>query len=75
MRNVTAVPPSLPVMAGPLLFAPTALADLGCQRLGRRQLLGSRLDVCREVPHVRAVGPALLVGWIATLVAFVLAVV
>ncbi len=53
---------------------PTALSCLRCQLLGRRKLLCSMVDVCRSVPHVYAVGPVLLVGWLVTMVAFVIAV-
>lgn len=39
------------------------------------KLLGSRADGFRELPHSFALGPLMLLGWLATLVAFVLAVV
>jgi hypothetical protein len=63
-----------PIVAGAPLIAPTALDCLGCQLLGRRKLLCSRADACREMPHVSALGPVLLVGWLAMLVAFIVAV-
>jgi hypothetical protein len=40
--------------------------------LGRRKLLCSRKDTCAELPVVFPLGPALLAGWLATVVAFVL---
>jgi len=64
---------SLPLAAGPPLVAPNALACLRCQLLGRRKMLCSRADACKEIPHVFALGPVLLAGWIATILAFVLA--
>ena len=39
------------------------------------KLLGSRADGFRELPHSFALGPLMLLGWLATVVAFVLAVV
>ncbi|BDG10052.1 hypothetical protein AMPC_31650 [Anaeromyxobacter paludicola] len=53
---------------------PTALSCLRCQLLGRRRLLCTRVDACRTVPHVYAVGPILLAGWLVTLAAFLFAV-
>jgi hypothetical protein len=54
--------------------APDALQCLRCQLLGRRRLLCSRGDICRELPHVYPLGPILLAGWLVTAVAFVIAV-
>jgi hypothetical protein len=65
---------SFPLAAAPPLVAPSALACLRCQLLGRRKLLCSRADACKEIPHVFALGPILLAGWIATILAFVLAI-
>lgn len=52
---------------------PTPLACLRCQLVGRRQLLCSKADACRELPLVFALGPLLLAGWAALAVAFFLA--
>jgi hypothetical protein len=65
----------LPLVTDPPLPAPTTLSCLNCQLLGRRRLLCSRADACREIPHSFALGPLMLLGWMATLVAFILAVV
>jgi hypothetical protein len=72
--NALGAPSSLPLAAGPALVAPNALACLRCQLLGRRKLMCSRADACKEIPHVFALGPILLAGWIATILAFVLAI-
>ena len=53
---------------------PTPLSCLRCQLLGRRKLLCAKEDACRETRHVSAFGPVLLAGWLATLVAFFVAV-
>jgi hypothetical protein len=53
--------------------APTSLDCLRCQLLGRRRLLCAKEDECRSVPHAFWVGPALLAGWAATALWFVLA--
>ncbi len=53
---------------------PTALMCLQCQLIGRRRLMCSRRDECRSIPHMFILGPVLLVGWIATVVTFILAV-
>ncbi len=52
---------------------PTTLSCLRCQVLGRRRLLCSRADACREAPLFLPLGPLLLLGWLVTAVAFVLA--
>jgi hypothetical protein len=44
---------------------PTPLACLRCQLVGRRRLLCSKADACKELPLVFAVGPLLLGGWFA----------
>jgi hypothetical protein len=51
---------------------PTALSCLRCQLLGRRRLLCSKVDACKEIPAVFPLGPLMLAGWIGTVVAFVL---
>jgi hypothetical protein len=51
---------------------PTVMSCLRCQLLGRRRLLCSRKDACSELPVVFPLGPVLLAGWLATVVAFVL---
>ncbi len=53
---------------------PTTLSCLRCQLLGRRRMLCSRADTCREVPMFLPLGPLLLLGWLVTAIAFVLAV-
>jgi hypothetical protein len=53
---------------------PTAMSCLRCQLLGRRKLLCSRKDACSELPVVFPLGPALLAGWVATVIAFVVSV-
>lgn len=55
-------------------IAPTALSCLRCQLLGRRRLLCSKVDACRELPHRYALGPILMVAWLVTVIAFVIAV-
>lgn len=54
--------------------APTRMACLQCQLIGRRKLTCSKADVCKELPHTFLLGPVLLVGWAATVVLFFLAV-
>jgi hypothetical protein len=46
------------------------LACLQCQLTGRRKLTCTRKDVCRELPLAFFLGPALLVAWLGTAVAF-----
>jgi hypothetical protein len=60
---------SLPISQG-VRAAPTPLACLRCQLLGRRKLTCSMVDACKDLPHVYAMGPALMVGWLATTVLF-----
>ncbi|BDG04780.1 hypothetical protein [Anaeromyxobacter oryzae] len=69
-----AVPVSLPIAGERPLVAPTALSCLQCQLLGRRKLTCSSVATCTAVPHVFALGPVLLLGWVATMVAFFLAI-
>jgi hypothetical protein len=73
MKNPAAAS-ALPVVGTASLVAPSTLACLNCQLLGRRKLLCSRADACKELPHFFALGPVLLAAWLATLVAFVIAV-
>jgi hypothetical protein len=75
MTKPIAIPSSFfPIVAGAPLVAPTALDCLRCQLLGRRKMLCSRGDVCSETPHVGALGPVLLVSWLAIVVAFIVTV-
>jgi hypothetical protein len=53
---------------------PTTRSCLQCQLLGRRKLLCSRKDACADLPVVFPLGPMLLAGWLATVVAFVMVV-
>jgi hypothetical protein len=53
--------------------APTMLACLQCQLIGRRRMLCSKVDSCAELPHAFALGPILLAGWLFTAVAFIVA--
>ncbi len=50
---------------------PTQLTCLRCQLIGRRRLLCARANDCKDLPHVFLLGPVLLGGWIATVIAFV----
>jgi hypothetical protein len=50
---------------------PTMVSCLNCQLLGRRKLLCSKKDVCKELPIAFPLGPLMLVGWLGTVVAFV----
>jgi hypothetical protein len=54
--------------------APTAIACLQCQLIGKRRLTCSKVDACSELPHSFLVGPLLLGAWLVTTIAFVLAV-
>jgi hypothetical protein len=63
-----------PVAPTKRLKEPTALGCLQCQLIGRRRLLCSRVDQCKEIPHVNALGPVLLVAWLVVLVAFFVAI-
>ncbi len=58
---------------GPILApsAPTRIDCLQCQLTGHRRLTCSKADICKELPHNFYVGPALLVGWAATVALFV----
>jgi hypothetical protein len=53
---------------------PTPLACLRCQLVGRRSLTCTRADACKELPHSFALGPLLLASWLATVIAFAIAV-
>lgn len=53
---------------------PGALSCLHCQLMGRRNMLCSRRDQCKDLPLAFGLGPLLLLGWAATVVAFILAV-
>lgn len=53
--------------------APTVVACLQCQLIGRRRMLCSKVDSCAELPHVFELGPILLAGWFFTAVAFIVA--
>lgn len=53
--------------------APTAWTCLHCQLVGHRKLLCSRVDACKELPHSFALGPVLMAAWLATAIAFVVA--
>jgi hypothetical protein len=50
---------------------PTMMSCLNCQLLGRRKLLCSKKDVCKELPIAFRLGPLMLVGRLGTVVAFV----
>lgn len=65
-----------PLRALPLADAPppTAIRCLKCQLLGRRRLTCSKADACAELPQTFALGPLLLAAWLATAIAFVVAV-
>ncbi len=60
----------LPIAGERPRVVPTALSCLQCQLLGRRKLSCSSVVACKAVPHVFALGPVLLLGWVATAVAF-----
>lgn len=62
---------ALPIAGAP---PPTAIMCLKCQLLGRPRLTCSKADVCAELPRTFAVGPILLAAWLATAIAFVVAV-
>jgi hypothetical protein len=51
--------------------APTGLDCLRCQLLGRRRLLCSRADACKEIPHAGALGVVILVGLLAGFAGFI----
>lgn len=53
--------------------SPGTLQCLRCQLLGRRRLLCSRADLCRELPRDHLLGPLLLAGWLVTAAAFFVA--
>ncbi|HET6412045.1 MAG TPA: hypothetical protein VFG53_08290 [Anaeromyxobacter sp.] len=73
-RNDIPVKLSLPIATKRPLEDPTALDCLRCHLIGRRKLACARVDQCKEIPHVSALGPALLAGWLAMLVAFIIAI-
>jgi hypothetical protein len=64
----------LDVLQSQTLTAPTAIACLRCQLIGKRRLTCSKAHVCAELPQSFALGPILLAAWAATAVAFVIAV-
>jgi hypothetical protein len=66
---------SLPVAPTKRLKEPTALDCLQCRLIGHRKLLCSRVDQCKELPHVNALGPVLLLAWLAVLVALFVAII
>jgi hypothetical protein len=72
--HAIAVKSSLPVAPTKRLKEPTALDCLQCQLIGHRRLLCSRVDQCKEITHVNALGPVLLLGWVVMAVAFVIAI-
>jgi hypothetical protein len=75
MTNSTATLASLPTFqARGKLVAPTGLDCLRCQLLGRRRLLCSRADTCKEIPHAGALGAVILVGLLAGLVGFIVSI-
>ncbi len=53
---------------------PTAMTCLQCQLLGHRKLTCSKAELCAELPQSFAIGPLLLAAWLATAIAFVVAV-
>lgn len=53
---------------------PTRMSCLNCQLLGRRKLLCSKKDVCKDLPIAFPLAPLMLVGWLGTVVAFVFSV-
>ena len=55
-------------------IVPTSMTCLRCQLLGRRRLVCTKADACKELPLTFALGPILLVGWIVTAIAFFVAV-
>ena len=72
--HAIAVKSSLPFAPTKRLKEPTALDCLQCQLIGHRRLLCSRVDQCKELPHVNALGPVLLLGWVVMAVAFFIAI-
>jgi hypothetical protein len=74
----TSLPVKPPDLGGteirPALMAPTALACLHCQLIGRRRLICARADACKDLPLVFPLGPLLLAAWLATAIAFVVAI-
>jgi hypothetical protein len=54
--------------------APTALACLRCLLIVRRRLICARADACKDLPLVFPFGPLLLAAWLATAIAFVVAI-
>ncbi len=53
---------------------PTRLDCLRCQLLGRRRLVCSRADECKEIPHNFFLGPVLLGAWLLTAIGFVVSI-
>lgn len=52
---------------------PRRLTCLRCQLTGHRNLLCSKVDLCKDLPHSYWVGPTLLAAWALTAVAFIMA--
>ncbi len=82
-ETLPAAPPRRPLLGrGAVLRAlpssdappPTAMKCLQCQLLGRRRLTCSKAEACAELPQSFAIGPILLAAWLATAIAFVVAV-
>jgi hypothetical protein len=73
-KAAAATPAPLPIAHGRALRPPTALNCLRCQLIGRRKLLCAREDECKAVPHVFALGPFLLLGWLGLGLAFAYAI-
>ncbi len=61
-----------PIFAEPV--QPTRIQCLQCQLIGHRRLTCSMADDCKKLPHNFFLGPLLLAGWVATAIAFFLAV-
>jgi hypothetical protein len=49
----------------------TAVTCLRCQLLGHRRLMCDKAEACKEVPMSLVLGPAIILGWLTTVVAFV----
>lgn len=73
-KAAAAIVAPLPITQRPALPPPTAMSCLRCQLIGRRKLLCAREDECKAVPHVFALGPLLLLGWLGLGLAFAYAI-
>jgi hypothetical protein len=49
---------------------PRRITCLRCQLTGHRNLLCTKVNLCKELPHSYWVGPALLAAWALSAVAF-----